>query len=291
MRSLLLLALLSGASAAVAQELPRESRVPGGVAIVSLGSASADSPPAAYFNGQRTAVVSHSGQWKAVVGLSLSLEPGRHVLKVESAQGVRELPVTVTPKKYPVQRLTLKDKRQVDPSAEDLVRIGRDKQEIERAFASWSESRVPELRFGLPANGRLSSGFGLRRYFNGQSRAPHSGLDIAAPVGTPIVAPASGIAIVTGEYFFNGKTVFLDHGQGLISMYNHLNHVSVTPGAKVERGDVIGEIGLTGRTTGPHLHWTVSLNNARVDPALFIDTRQPVSGKRAGSQTALRPAP
>jgi murein DD-endopeptidase MepM/ murein hydrolase activator NlpD len=290
MRSLLILALL-GAPTALAQELPRESRVPGGVAIVALGPSTTTPLPTAYFDGSRTLVLAHNGQWKAVVGLSLSLAPGKHLLRVENAQDVHELPVTVSSKKYPAQHLTLKDQRQVDPSAEDLVRIAQDKLIIERAFASWSESPVPALRFSLPANGRLSSGFGLRRYFNGQARAPHSGLDIAAPLGTPVTAPAPATVIATGDYFFNGKTVFLDHGQGVISMYNHLNRVSVMPGTKLERGEVIGEIGLTGRTTGPHLHWTVSLNNTRVDPALFVEIPRTASGQRAGVQAASRPAP
>lgn len=289
MRSLLLLGLLA-APMALAQELPRESRVPGGVAIVALGQTAATSPPAAFFGGNRTMVVSHNGQWKAVIGLSLSLAPGKHSLRIETAQGTRDLPFTISTKKYPAQRLILKDQRQVDPTAEDLVRIGRDKQEIERAFASWSETSVPTLRFTLPANGRLSSGFGLQRYFNGQARAPHSGLDIAAPLGTPITTPAPATVIATGDYFFNGKTVFLDHGQGLISMYNHLNRVSVAPGARLERGEVIGEIGLTGRTTGPHLHWTVSLNNTRVDPALFVEIPAPASGQHTAAQTTSRPA-
>jgi murein DD-endopeptidase MepM/ murein hydrolase activator NlpD len=290
MRNFLLVMLLA-APAVLAQELPRESRVPGGVAIVPLGPSTTASPPAAFFNGQRALVVLHNGEWKAVVGLSLALTPGKHPLRIESAQGTRELPVPVTSKTYPAQHLTLKDQRQVDPSAEDMVRIGKDKVEIERAFSTWSDMPSPPLRFSLPANGRLSSGFGLRRYFNGQPRAPHSGLDIAAPVGTPVLAPASGIVIAAGDYFFNGRTVFLDHGQGLISMYNHLNRVSVKPGARLERGDVVGEIGLTGRTTGPHLHWTVSLNNVRVDPALFIENPRNVSGHTTGVRTASRPAP
>jgi murein DD-endopeptidase MepM/ murein hydrolase activator NlpD len=112
--------------------------------------------------------------------------------------------------------------------------------------------------------------FGLRRYFNDQPRQPHSGIDIAGPVGTPVTAPFAGIVANTGDYFFNGKTVFIDHGQGLISMFNHLSRITVKSGARVAAGEKIGEIGMTGRVTGPHLHWTVSLNNSRVDPMLFL---------------------
>jgi len=111
----------------------------------------------------------------------------------------------------------------------------------------------------------------LQRYFNGEARQPHSGIDIAAPLGTPVTAPAAGTVVETGDFFFNGNTVLLDHGQGLITMFNHLNRVAVTTGTRVERGQLLGEIGMTGRVTGAHLHWTVSLNNARVDPLLLLD--------------------
>ncbi len=256
---------------AAAAELPRAEPVPGGVAIVTLAPTSTPRPRA-YFDGGRVMVVEHDGQWRAVVGLPLSLEPGEHILVVDSAGHRQTRPFTVHPKTYATQQLVLTDRRLVEPRPDDLARIRADLAAIQAAFATWTETLTPPpLRFTLPVRGRLSSPFGLRRYFNGQPRQPHSGIDIAAPRGTPILAPAEGEVIATGDFFFNGRSVFLDHGLGLVTMYNHLERIYVQPGERVSRGQPIGEIGTSGRVTGPHLHWTVSLNNARVDPMLFLE--------------------
>lgn len=254
----------------LAAGLPQANPVPGGIAIVPL-DADDETVPRASFNGERAMVVRENGRWHAIVGLPLTLATGGHRLALESpTHAGRTVAFTVVPKEYAAQYITLKDRRMVEPGPKELERIERESKIIQRAFHAWSEIPEPPLAFDLPARGRLSSPFGLRRFFNSQPRQPHSGLDIAAATGTAVVAPAPGTVVETGNYFFNGRTVFLDHGQGLVTMYNHLSRISVKKGQRVERGRKIGEIGSTGRVTGPHLHWTVSLNNARVDPMLLL---------------------
>jgi len=253
-----------------AAELPDTDPVPGGIVIVPLMGTDALRPDV-HFEDSQVMVIEHENRWHAVVGLPLSIEPGEHGIEILTIDGVQsKTTFNVKDKTYRAQYLKLRNKRHVDPSAEDLQRINTESKEIKRAFLTWSDHHAPPLRFDLPVDGRLSARFGLRRFFNKQPRRPHSGLDIAAPLGTPVTAPAPGVVIATGDYFFNGNTVFIDHGQGLISMYTHLNKVFVDPGMEVRRGDSIGEIGKTGRVTGPHLHWTISLNNSRVDPMLLL---------------------
>ena len=252
---------------AAAQTPPREATVPGGVAVIRLGPATA-AAPRAYLGEDRVMVLRSGDAWHAIVGIPLTLTPGKHQLKVSGSE-TRLYEFTVLSKEYHAQHITLQNKRLVDPTAEDLERILREQAVIKEAFAHWNE-REPALGFDLPASGRLSGTFGTRRFFNKQERQPHNGIDLAAPQGAPIVAPADGTVIATGDYFFNGRTVFIDHGQGLITMYNHLERIAVAPGAAVKRGDRIGDVGMSGRATGPHLHWAVSLNNTRVDPLLFL---------------------
>lgn len=266
-------------------ELPQSSPVPGGVAVVPI-AVNDDSVPTVLFDGQRVLTLREHQQWHAVVGLPLTLAPGMHTLEIRLGGTPTQTSFRVAPKKYETQHLTIANKRHVEPSAEDQVRIARDNQMINRAFATWSETLADTLRFDTPAKGPFSSRFGLRRILNKQPRQPHSGLDIAAPEGTPVTAPAAGLVLETGDFFYTGNTVFLDHGQGLVSMYIHLSRVDVAKGTHVTRGQKIGLVGKTGRATGAHLHWAVSLNNARVDPMLFLSP-----AARAGAPSPARATP
>ncbi|ROR34889.1 peptidoglycan DD-metalloendopeptidase family protein [Inmirania thermothiophila] len=262
---LLLAALLVPPAGAAA---PAPAPFPGGIAVLPL-PALGSLPPVARFGGRRVLVRGEAGRWVAVVGLGLDLAPGRHVLQLADGTAV---PFEVRPRRYPEQHLTV-PRRYVAPDAAALARIRREQARVRRILARYSEDLQPALALSPPLRAPVSSPFGLRRFFNGEPRRPHSGLDLAAGAGTPVRAPADAVVADTGEYYFNGRTVFLDHGQGLITAYMHLRRILVRPGQRVRRGEVIGEVGATGRVTGPHLHWGVALNGAMIDPTLLLAER------------------
>ena len=264
----LVLAALLCAPHANAVELPRARSVPGGVALVDLGPALV--APQASVDGVPVLVSGRPGGWTAVVGIPLEAAPGEQVLEVRrEGEAVARVPFAVAPVRYAEQRLKVAPGK-VDLSPADLARHERERLRSAEIVATWSALEPGSLRMLQPAPGRRSGSFGLRRVFNGQPRKPHGGMDIAAPTGTPVVAAAAGKVIDTGDYFFNGNTVWIDHGRGLLTMYCHLSSIAVRAGATVEAGARIGAVGATGRVTGPHLHWSVMLNRTMVDPALFL---------------------
>jgi murein DD-endopeptidase MepM/ murein hydrolase activator NlpD len=254
--------------AAATPPLPRFASVPGGVARVALGPAPA--PPRVEVDGRRVLVVGAPAGWLAAVGIDLHARPGTDiVLRVHGETGSREVALRVRPKQYAVQRLTVAPKH-VQLSPEDLARHERERAHLQQVLRHWSEATPPTLRLLAPVAGRHSSSFGLRRVFNDEARNPHSGMDIAAPTGTRVACAAPGEVIDTGEYFFNGCTVIVDHGQGFLTLYCHLDAIGTATGARLAAGDRLGTVGATGRVTGPHLHFGVYLNAAAVDPALFL---------------------
>jgi len=248
--------------------------VPGGVAVIDLGT-SAQAPQASYQGKPVLVVKEQDARWLAIVGLPLTVKPGSQQITAKTTSGTRNLSFTVANKKYPEQHITLKNQRQVNPEPADLKRIDAELTEQIRAYRSFTPGTPSNLVLDKPVNGPLSSKFGVRRFFNGEERNPHAGLDFAVPAGTPIKSPAAGKVILIGSYFFNGNTVFVDHGQGFISMFCHMSKIEVKVGDTVPRGGVVGRVGSTGRATGPHMHWNISLNDARVDPAIFIGAFQP----------------
>ncbi len=249
--------------------LPTALSVPGGVAILDVPG-EPSKPPVVTFEGNRVMVVPNGQGWRAIVGIPLAREPGTAKIEIRSGNATLTQGFTIEGKAYATQRLKVAPKH-VDLSPDNAARVAEEQPRIREAVGTFSTLLPSTLRLESPVRGPRSSSFGLRRVFNNQPRNPHSGMDIAAPVGTPVYAPAPGKVIEVGDFFFNGKSVFIDHGQGLVTLYCHLSDIGVTPGAEVKTGEKIGEVGATGRVTGPHLHWGVALNRAFVDPALFLD--------------------
>lgn len=247
---------------------PESNPVPGGIVLLPLNNNQL--AETARFKDKKLAKIKKDDKNYLLVGLSLSTKPGKHFVKIKNAQGNSEkIGFNVKSKIYKAQYLTIKNKRKVNPYAKDMDRILSEKKRKAKAKKNWIEDSV-NINFEIPVNGRISSIFGLRRFFNDQARRPHSGLDIAAPQGTPIKAVESGIVTEAGDFFFSGNMVYLDHGQGLISLYAHMHTINVKSGDKISKGQVIGTVGETGRVTGPHLHMAVIANQTTVDPLQFL---------------------
>ena len=272
----ILLSLIFFSTASAAKQnnlsvLPQDSRVPGGLAVIELETTNINKDIT--FNGQKVWKLSDNADkhW-AIIGIPLNQKVGSVSYKI----GDQDYTFTIKDKIYREQHLTVKRKHS-NPPADQIKRIQTESRLSKKAFTTFShtDSNKHYKGFMKPAQGPTSSPFGLKRFFNGQARRPHSGLDIAAPRGSNIIAPADGKIILTGNFFFNGNSIFIDHGQGLITMYCHMDILERKQGDVVKAGEVIGKVGSTGRATGPHLHWTVSLNNTRIEPLLFLSAPNP----------------
>lgn len=244
----------------------QQSLRPGGVAMIDLGAAT-DTAPDARFQDRAVLTMQQDDRWVAVVGIPLDASPGTLQLSL----GDSEIDVDIADHAYREQRLTVKNKSYVTPDPEQLKRIAAERKIIDAALGNFRDVPIEAITLQAPVAGRRSSSFGLRRFFNEQPRSPHKGMDIAAATGVPILAPRAGVVSVTGEFFFNGNTIIVDHGQGFVTMYCHLSNISVTQGQDVIAGELLGSVGATGRVTGPHLHFGTYLNNTAVDPAIFLD--------------------
>jgi murein DD-endopeptidase MepM/ murein hydrolase activator NlpD len=250
-------------------KLPRNSLVPGGIFITTVDGPE-DAPPVASYDGKRVMVLRADNKWLAVVGLPLSTAPGHENVQVQTGDAAQPpIPFAVVNKQYATQSLKVAPSK-VDLSDSDKARTEKEGERLGNAMATYSTEQPSTLRLLQPVPGVRSSSFGLRRIFNNEPRNPHSGMDIAAPAGTPIKASADGQVIEAGDFFYFGNMVAVDHGEGLITMYGHMSQIGVQIGTQVKTGDVLGKVGSTGRATGPHLHWAVVLNQTFVDPALFL---------------------
>lgn len=261
-------------NAAIAKsQQQKQTNVPGGIAIVDLEIVSAH-PPTVFYNNQRTLVIAHPAKknsWQAVVGIPLDAKAGSHHIELLTITGTTPITFNVQSKTYPSEKLTIKNKRKVQPLTQDMPIIEAQYLETIQTYERWQYQPVDSIGLKMPAKGRKSSPFGFQRIMNDIPQKPHSGLDIAAPKGTAVTAAKAGTVINIGNFFYSGNIVFVDHGQGFMTSYCHLDSVAVTVGQTVNTNTVLGTIGNTGRATGPHLHWSVSLNGVRVNPELFLN--------------------
>ena len=183
---------------------------------------------------------------------------------------IEEQKIFINPKDFGESRITIENNSMVNLSKEDSDRAFREFKMIQKALNTFSKILKPDLNFINPVEGVISSRYGKKRFINNQPRSPHLSLDIAAAEGTKIISPSKGKVILVGDFFYAGNYIIIDHGFGLISSYSHLSSVQVSENQLIEKGQKIGEVGSTGRVTGPHLHWTVYLNKVRVNPESIL---------------------
>lgn len=257
---------------ATARAAPDHSPWPGGVAILEVPG---DSRPSVTVGDKSALVLRSGGKWIAIVGIPLEQDAATPLVATISRPGVppEQASIELMEADYRVQRLTVAQKY-VEPDQSSLDRIFAERKIIDKALNNWRATELTEVALRPPVPGNRSSSFGSRRIFNDQPRSPHKGMDISATSGTPIIAPLSGVVTATGDYYFNGNTVILDHGQGYISLYCHLSAIDVAEGQSVSPGDLLGKVGATGRVTGAHLHFATYLNGTAVDPGLLLSENQ-----------------
>ncbi len=259
--------------------LPNPNPIPGGLALIPLSNHGTVIPKA-FYKKKRLAILNEQSKYYVLVGIPLGTPSGKQHIVLRWPDGKKESrSFQVGSKTYETQYLTIKNKRKVNPNKQDMKRIVKERDIKRRARTFWSDGKV-KTDFAIPVEGRISGTFGLRRFFNQQPRSPHSGLDIAAPEGTPIKAVEAGTVIEASNFFFSGNVVYIDHGQGLISMYAHMHAIDVEVGQEVAKGQIIGSVGQTGRVTGAHLHLGIIANQTLVDPALLLPMTKPAGEAR-----------
>ena len=209
-----------------------------------------------------------------LIGLDLGIETGSHSLKVyvykqDGSVEIKEQDIPVSPKQFPIKKLWVKEEF-VTPPKNVMERIQREAELTKAVYSIYSPEWKAEGKFIVPVQGKIFPNFGERRFFNNKPRSQHSGVDIASPMGMPVKASNSGRVVLASHLYFAGNTVIIDHGLGVFSVYCHFSEITVKMGQKVEKGDIIGKIGSTGRVTGPHLHWSVRIRGSRVDPNALL---------------------
>jgi murein DD-endopeptidase MepM/ murein hydrolase activator NlpD len=215
-----------------------------------------------------------SSAWQGLIGIDAEVKAGRYPVEV-LVKGIDGQPfhsghlLEIRGKQFPTRVLTV-DEKYVTPPESVQERIRIESERVEKIFAALTARRLWDGAFVVPVQGSPTSSFGRRNILNGKPRSPHWGTDFTAEVGTPVMSPNSGRVVLASELYFSGNTIILDHGLGLYSFLAHLSRITVNEGDEVKAGQLLGRAGATGRVTGPHLHWTVRLMGARVDPLSLI---------------------
>jgi murein DD-endopeptidase MepM/ murein hydrolase activator NlpD len=245
---------------------------PGDIAVITLKGVKG--PVEGVFNGKTlyfNGMHDPQNSFQAILGIDLLTAPGDYILDIIAGGTRLHRTVTISKKKYPVQRLTL-PRGMVELSPENDARAERE-QKVMAAIWPRETARAWSGNFINPRSGRITTTFGVRRVINKIPKSSHTGVDVSAKEGDEVRAPNNGIAVLTDEQFYSGNSIVLDHGQGIYTMFFHLSKMLVTPGQEVRKGDVIGLVGSTGRSTGAHLHWGARIQGARVDPMELIHLR------------------
>ena len=226
-----------------------------------------------FVNGNRLVKWRNDDNFYLVYGIPYDIKIGQNSLQVtdKDYKVLKKINIYIKDKEFKIQKIKV-NKKYTKPSNKSIERIKKDKFKLTNARKVWLNNN-PDLDFILPARGIITGVFGTKRFYNGIEGRYHNGYDIAADIGTPILAPSSGKITLTGNFFFNGKTIYLDHGRGLKSIMIHLNEIFVSDNDYVKKGQIIGTIGTTGKSTGPHLHWSVLMNNTYVDPEMLLNKR------------------
>jgi len=209
------------------------------------------------------------GSLRGWVGIDLKTRPGTYRCRWHYDGGKESVSLQVTKGEFRISRIQVKRKMAVF-DAPTLKRIRHDQQALKQSYRAHVDATPDIVMHAMPVAGIISTPFGAQRYVNGEPRSPHSGLDIAAPEGTPITAPLAGKVVLASAMYLNGNTVVIGHGDGLVTIYCHMAHLDVKQGEWIKAGERIGVVGMTGRSTGPHLHWGIRFHNARINPAALL---------------------
>ena len=264
--------LVSDATAFAAISIHARAVQPGEVVVVSVTGPDPSTPVHVRAFGHSTAAYRVGDAWKAIVGIDLDVKPGAYRLTVDPGGESSEL--KVLPKTFRTRRLSV-DEAFVTPPASAQARITREAEMMAAAWRASAPERLWATAFVRPVPHEANSAFGTRSIFNGKPRNPHGGADFLSPAGTPVAAPAGGRVVIAQDLYYSGNTVIIDHGLGVFSMLAHLSRIDVQAGTSIEAGDRVGLVGATGRVTGPHLHWAVRINDARVDPLSLLQVLAP----------------